>query len=56
MAADDLIDVRVLKHMYIRKEIRRKLVKCSINCNQKGQIVRTFRGGLMKIHSSGQTV
>ena len=31
-------------------------MKFSVDCIQKGQIVRTFCGGVLTIHSNGQTI
>ena len=56
MAAGDVISIRgqVMEYTYIPTGIRRELVRFSVDCNQKGYVVRTVRGGPVAIHSNGQ--
>ena len=58
MAVDDLINVRkqILKHIYIPTEIKGALMRFDVNCNWKEQVVGSFHGGLVIIHSIRQTI
>ena len=56
MATGDLINVWVLKHMYIPKEINKEFAIISVDHNQKGQIIGNLRGELVTIQSNGQTI
>ena len=57
MVTDDVISIRqqVMKCMYIPTKIKRELVRFGVDCDQKRYIVRIVGGGLLAIHSSGQT-
>jgi hypothetical protein len=58
MSADDVITIRgqVMEHAHIPTGIIRELVRFGMDSNWKGEVVGTVRGGLVGIHSSGQTV
>ena len=58
MTAGDLVSIRgqVMEYTYIPAGVKREMVRSSVDCHWKGQVIGTVGRGLMAIHSSGQTI